>query len=136
MPEDKKMPQLQPVSDGHERRLQNVEHDVSELKTDVAENKLNMSFVAKEMKTSFDNFGSALQQGFDGIQKRLDEGEDRMTAMADRIGEHGRKFEKFDEEKRRSAEKWDSWKKWIAAAVTGAIAIGLKELMVFLAHRM
>lgn len=137
MAEDTKMPALRSVDgDGHEHRLQNLEHAVGELKTDVAENKLTMSFIAKEMKQSFDGFGEKLGEGFGAIQKRLDAGEDRMNAMGERIGEHGRKFDSIDAEKRKAAEKWDAWKKWLATAITGAVAIGLKELVTFIAHHL
>ncbi len=129
-------PALHSVDDGHERRLQNLEHTVGDMKTDVAEAKLNLSFIAKEVQTGFASFASHLDSGFGGIQKRLDDGEQRMNAMSERIGEHGRKFDKVDDEKRKHAEKWDSWKKLIATAVTGAVAIGLKELVTFLAKHL
>lgn len=135
--DNRKMPPvLHSVDDGHERRLQTVEHSVSDLKTDVHENKLTLGFITEKVQTSFDAFGTKLDSGFGAIQRRLDDGESRMNAMSERIGEHGRKFDKFDEEKRRAAEKWDAWKKWLATAVTGAVAIGLKELVAFIAHHL
>jgi hypothetical protein len=132
------MPEPKPalhLEDGHERRLQHLEHSVGELKTDVAENKLNMSYIAKDVHNGFDGFGKALEAGFGGIQTRLDQGEQRMNAMGERIGEHGRKFDRIDEEKKARSARWDSWKKIILTVTTGALAIGLKELVVlFIKH--
>ncbi len=136
MAEDK-MPALRAVdSDGHERRLQNLEGTVGDMKADVAENKLTLGFITEKVQASFDGFASKLDAGFDNITKRLDEGENRMNAMGERIGEHGRKFEALADEKRKSAEKWDSWKKYLATAVTGAVAIGLKELVSFIVRHL
>ena len=136
MAEDK-MPAFRTVdTDGHERRLQHLEENVGNLKTDVAENALTIKYVAKDVHDGFNGFSQQLASGFSDIKASLMEGESRMNAMSERIGEHGRKFDKLDEEKRKRSEKWDSWKKLIIAVATGALAIGLKELMVFMVHHL
>jgi chromosome segregation ATPase len=135
--EDTKMPAIHSVdNDGHELRLQNLEQLTSDIKTDVAQNKLSLQYVAKEVQDGFSRFSSHLDHGFNSIQKRLDEGEDRMTAMSERMGENRRHIDDLVDDKKKAAAKWDSWKKLVTPAITGAVAIALKELVTLLIHHL
>jgi chromosome segregation ATPase len=116
------------------QRLLKVEAHVADLHTKVAENALQIQFLDKEVVSGMAGVAASVENGFRSVEKRLDEGAERMEAMSERIGEHGRKLERLDDEKKRSAERWDAAKKFVLPVVTGGGAIGIKELVVWLFH--
>lgn len=115
-------------------RLLKVEAHVVDLSTKVAEHGLQIQFLDKEIVTGMAGVRDSVDAGFRSVEKRLDEGAERMEAMSERIGEHGRKLERLDDEKKRSDERWDAAKKFVLPVMTGGGAIGIKELVVWLFH--
>ncbi len=134
MAEDNSMPALRSVDDGHESRIQNLEQDVSDLRDGVTENKVSLGYVSKAIEDGFKTTATQLEKGFGEVGVRMTLGETRLTSMAEVLEDHGRKFEKMDEDKVRAAERWSSLKKWAAAASAGGLAIALKELVQYIVH--
>jgi predicted ribonuclease toxin of YeeF-YezG toxin-antitoxin module len=119
-------------AEGHEYRIQKVEGQLADLSTAVAKNELQLQYLNKDVVSGMENVVTAMEKGFEGVKTQLGEGSQRMEAMSERIGEHDRKLERIGDEKSRSRERWEAVKKWFIPAITGAGAIGLKELAVFL----
>lgn len=136
MAEDKFTGPLHVVSDGHEERLQRVEHTQHELAVKVAENNQQINFVGTELERGFGRMAEKIEQCIKPLADKMVEQNGHIEAMGDRIGEHGKALERFKDAERRSAERWDWWKKAMATVITGAAAIALKELVAFIAHRL
>lgn len=134
MAEDAPMPQLpiRTFPDGHEERLLRVESEVSDLKASQAELGANVKNLGEQVH----NLGVTLGQKIDGfasglVEKVQDEHQ-RVTTVKEKEAANGVRIDALYEEKRRQAEKWDAWKKFLGTLATGALAIGLKELVAYL----
>lgn len=137
MAEDKMSPHLRPIShDAHEERIQRNEAEVSELKAATAEMRADM----KHLTTEVTNLGTRISEKIDGFStnlvQKVQEEHQRLTNLKERVTENTTALAKIEEEKRRAADRWDTWKKFLATAATGAVAIGLKELVVFVGRHM
>lgn len=53
----------------------------------------------------------------------------RMLATADRVGEHHDAIERWQAERKASADRRDAWRKAVLTIVTGSVAILIKEVV-------
>lgn len=121
-------------NNGHEDRLQTAEARITDFAGKVAENAVQFEYLSKRVEDGFTTLRTSVEDGFLAVHQQIDDGQQRMESMAERIGEHGRKLDRLEDEKKRNSERWDGLKKLVVPAVTGAGAIGIKELVVLLIH--
>jgi hypothetical protein len=117
---------------GHEDRLQRVESYVTDFAARLAENTVQTKSLQERMDEGFASLRGTVEDGFNAVHQQLDEGAQRMDAMAERIGEHGRKLEGVDQDKRDRAERVSRRKKVLFGFIGGIISIAGKEIVVMI----
>lgn len=134
MPEDTKA--LRPLIsyDAQEERLQRVEHTQAEHAVKLAETAASVAHLAQRIDAGFENLCEKIDNVVSPVAARAAETADRLTALGDVVGDQRRAVESLQDAAARRTARWDALKKYVAPVLTGAAAIMLKELVVWLSH--
>jgi len=120
--------------DSHEQRLQRLEDSVSDLKSSHAEVSTNLQNLGVQVELGARSIADKIDSVFVPLSTTLHEHikEDAVTknqleTIATVVGQ-------IEGERTEKRHRWQSWKTAFYAVVTGAAAIALKELIVYLIH--
>lgn len=144
---------LSPAPDHYDGRVAKLEEGVGEMKTDIVENQLKISFLATQVGEGFQRAGKQVEDGLATVTKQIETGLENVTKqieltlapIVEKVSEHTASLsaikttltaveastKQHDAERTARKERWSALKKFAVAIVTGGAAIGLKELVVF-----
>lgn len=128
--------------ENHEARIQRLEESVAELRVDAAEVSTNLNNLAKEVREGFER----VREDFRSVQEKIEHlVEPLATALKSHEAEDKTAHDKLENvisrvtalENHAEGRKafFKGLRTFFMAAITGATAIGLKELVVYLVHR-
>lgn len=133
-------------------RVDKLENTVGQMKTDLIENQLKLSFLATQVGEGFERASKQIEGSMSVVSKQIEDGlsnvskhiELTLLPIVKEVSEHSvhissirssltvveQLTSRTEAERQARKERWSSLKKFAVAIVTGGAAIGLKELVV------
>ena len=113
----------------HEDRIQKLEVNISDLKTQHAETATTLRFLGQQLSESTATISAKIDTYTATISGKIE----HVEAV---VGEHGSFIAISQADQAKTRAKWESWKKWVTTAMAGVTAIALKESVTLIIHKM
>lgn len=127
------------TADNHEVRIQKLEENLSEMRSEHSTVKADVRNLVSQVADGFtrvqEKIDSVIQPLATKIQDHVADDEVINATVAAKLESVKSLVENHEEERVASAGKWKGIKTAILSVIIGALAIGAKELVVWLAHR-
>lgn len=135
MPDDNNAKRILPsYVDAQEERLQHVEQQSAEQAVQIARVEQGLVHTVENVNAGFKFLGDKIDSIVRPLAEAQHEAAQRIEALGDRVGAQAAGLQGLQEESKRRRERWSTVAKYVVPIMTGAAAIGLKELVVFLAR--
>ena len=122
--------------DGHEDRIQRLENGLSDLKVAHAETSADVKHLGIQLTDLHQHISSKIDAYANHVNQKLIDQTAEVAKINNKLVEHDKFVETVSKERAEQAERWESAKKYVGTAITGAGAIGLKEIVTYLFHFM
>ena len=116
-------------NDGHEERIQRLEDGFAELKAGQAETKTGLQHLSNQVSVQTSLLSERLRDCMGPIAEQLRLTNETVRDIDKRTSENRKQIDVAAIVQESQEKTSDTWKKGLLAALTGAIAIGLKELV-------
>lgn len=114
-------------------RLQRLEENQASLQTESAKHGLTLQHLGETIAATFDRFCEKVDDAVKPLAEEIREQRQHVAALGEKVGEHDRHIGAWAQAEQRARERWDGVKKFVVPVLSGAVAIGAKELIVWLA---
>lgn len=119
----------------YEERVAGLESEVSDIKVSQARVETNVSYIAEEVKKLSTN----ISVSNDKLSEQMKEYHQAFSNRVEKVENSIQGHEKLLEDQKRKSEeasvKREKYQKWLVPIFTGALAIILKEVAVWLFHK-
>lgn len=136
MPEDnaKALRALPSYTDAQEERLQHVEQQGATHAVQLARVEEGLQHTVADVAAGFRFLGEKIDSIVAPLAHAQHEQAQRLEALGDRVREQGAAVGGLQGAEERRRARWAAVLKYLVPVMTGAAAIGLKELVVYLAR--
>ena len=116
----------------HESRLQNVEENLTDVKSQQSELAVTVKFLSQHIQESTSRISDKIDQYASQVNEKVKTIEESHDALKDKVSLTRTTLKVFEEDRQKSKARWAFVQKGLYAMLSGAAAIGVKELIVLL----
>lgn len=117
---------------GFENRVNRLEDQVSDLREDSGSTKASLSTIIEKIGDLKEDLNEKVSDLKTELNERLDTQDEALGKVNLSLEKHEKTLEEIQVSKKKTADRIEAWKKWLALLVTAGVGAIAKELMIWL----